>query len=115
MVKEYAGLEKPNDLCPLGEKAYEVIRSFLVEKGLDDCGGCKVFYSPTEWKARGEKYCTGSTLVVVYDGADARRAFNMDYGYETKYKHMNDINERLDAVGVFPEEGTGWYCGIYKK
>lgn len=77
-----------------------------------DGGGCKAFYSPEEWKERGEDYGTNSELVVVYDGGDLYEIFNPDSG---NYKWFDRLNERLEKHGYWVEACTCWYSAIYKN
>lgn len=109
-------LKKPEGLCPKGEAAYEAILSVLKEEGLLDekdlSGGCKVFYSPSEWEEREETYGEGSVLIVTYDGGGHAPYFAMDHDYP-KYRRTEKMREALDKIGLFTEECTGWYSAIY--
>ena len=111
MNKTIKGLERPEDLCTKGNKAYDIIVEFLEETKLTDTGGCKTFYSPKEWRERGELYCRESYLIVVYDGGDASYIFNADHEYGWCYE--NELIDRLNKAGLYYECGTHWYCGIY--
>ena len=104
--------KKPEGLSPTGEAAHAVIMKFLTKKRLVSSGGCKVFYSPAEWRERGEEYGTESELIVVYDGGDHRCAFNMDCEC---YKTIDQLQEELHKVGCFFEEATCWYGSVYKR
>jgi hypothetical protein len=103
--------DKPQGLSPKGEAAHAAIMTFLLKKELCSSGGCKVFYSPEEWAARGEEYGTRSELIVVYDGGDHRCAFNMDCEC---YKTIEALQEELHKIGCFFEEATCWYGSVYK-
>ena len=109
-MNDIKDLEIPTGLSQKGRQAARVIVAFLKEKELTETGGCRVFYTPREWKARGEKYGTTSELVVVYDGAEAAYALAMDY---EMYKAIDELQARLDAIGVFFEEATCWYGSIH--
>lgn len=106
-------LEKPAGLSKLGEKAYDTIMAVLIEHGATETGGCKAFYSPAEWKARGERYGLGSELIIVYDGGDHGRFFSHDLDFP-KYTCLTRMVEALKKVGVYSEECTGWYAAIHK-
>lgn len=99
----------PKTLTRAGRKAAEAIRDFCIERGLTHAE-CRVFYSPEEWRARGERHATSSLLVVVYDGAAVRRALSFDGG---DYATVEALRQVLDPLDVFSEECTGWYSGIY--
>ena len=73
-------------------------------------GGCRTFYSPEEWAARGESYGRDSCLIVVHDGGDYAHAFNYAYGSMTLRESMR---EALGAEGYYAEACTGWYTAIY--
>lgn len=121
-------LAMPEGLSPKGRKAYETIVKFLREKEMTDTGGCKVFYSPKEWKARREQYGLESELIVVYDGGDHRPAFNMDACLDTAeflrdnglkvknpYATHEEMSAALEEVGCRVEECTGWYAAVYDE
>jgi hypothetical protein len=94
----------PEGLSPLGVAAAQTIRQQAVQQGLVNAGGCKVFYSPQEWRERGEQYGTESELVVVYDGSDAR--------YLAEFNPV--VEEVLGRLNLFVECCTHWYAAVYK-
>ena len=75
------------------------------------CGGCKAFYSPDEWKSRGELYGTDSLLIICHDGGDLACFFN--YGYECK-NYMEQMRLVLKKNGYYAESCTCWYTAIFK-
>ena len=99
----------PKTLCRAGRKAAEALREFCLKHDLTHTGG-RVFYSPEEWRARGEAHATSSLLVIVYDGAACRRALSFDGG---DYRTLEAFRLILDSLDVFSEECTCWYSGIY--
>jgi len=103
-------LEKPTGLSKQGEAAYEAIMGCLGKHGLTDTGGCKAFYSPQQWKERGEDYGTESVLVVVHDGGAHAPCFSYDY---QAYALIDEMAEVLKAHGLFVEQCTGWYSAVY--
>ena len=104
----------PTGLDDAGIVAVDTIKALLDQLGMDETGGCKAFYSPAEWKERGEKYGKGSVLIVVHDGGDLACFFNWNYAAETGYRMLNDMTEALSAEGLYAEQCTGWYTAIYK-
>lgn len=103
--------KKPEGLDAKGEAAYEVIMRVLKEdNSKPGSGGAQVFYSPEEWRDRGEKYGTTSLLVVTHDGGDQAPYFNLDYGCINMWEHMH---EELAKVGVYAEQCTSWFSAIY--
>ena len=103
-----SGLSKdwdiPEGLSTLGLLAAEAFRQQAVQQGLTHAGGCKVFYSPEEWRARGEAYGAESELVVVYDGSEARYLAEFNDG----------MARALEKEGLFVECCTHWYAAVYK-
>lgn len=98
------------------EKAVEFIRAnHKAVFGQDkepNTGGCKMFYTPEEWKERRELYGTESLVVVVHDGGDHAAYFNWDYEC---YKLIESLGEELAKIGCFAEQCTCWYSAIYKS
>jgi len=121
-------INTPDNLNEDGAKALEVIRKFLTERGVDDeRNDSKVFWSPAEWKAKGEMYGTESVLIVMYDGSYVRNVFSMDACYEigcmvrqetgksiNAYEPYEALQDALREEGFFFEECTGWYAAVYK-
>lgn len=77
-----------------------------------DTGGCRTFYSPAEWKARGESYGLESVLIVCHDGGDVASFFNYDYEC---YQRLENMREALEKVGYWAEPCTSWYTAIYRS
>lgn len=102
----------PAGLSAKGQLAAETIRDVAKAEGLDYTGGCRVFYSPAEWVARGEQGGTLSELIVCFDGGDHRCLF-ADDGPDAA-----NLNEVLDAAlhrhGLWVELCTGWFAGVYR-
>lgn len=97
---------RPHGLSEAGNKAYDAIMATM---GDVETGGCRTFYSPAEWAARGETYGRNAELIVVYDGGDVSSYFTYDYGFTLAEK----MSDALSKVGMFAEQCTGWYSGIY--
>ena len=76
-----------------------------------DGGGCKAFYTPEEWKEKGERYGTESALVLVHDGGDLAPFCNLDYQC---YERHEALNQALDKIGYYFESCTHWYAAVYK-
>jgi len=110
------GLESiPKGLSHEGRIAAELVVKLVgqyEEDKLMDTGGCTPFYTPKQWKERGEAYGYNSELIVVHDGGDVAAWFNYDYEC---YKCIDEMNEALEEVGLYAEPCTGWYTAIYKS
>lgn len=103
-------LEMPEGLSEQGHRAHAVIMRVLTEGESTHTGGCKAFYSPQEWAARGEEYGTHSHLVVVYDGGAHRKHFTLD---EECYELTEEMQAALREAGLHFEECTTWYGAVY--
>ena len=102
-------LDIPKGLTRKGRKAAAIIKKFMAKNHLET-GGCRTFYTPQEWRDRGESYGTRSLLVFVYDGGDLYGIANMHCGY----KLHEELVEKLGEIGVYFECCTGWYSAIYE-
>jgi hypothetical protein len=103
-------LQCPKGLTREGRTAHQVITKILREANLLETGGCKAFYSPKEWKARGEDYGTTSELIVVYDGGNVRELFEPEFSDVL----FDKLNLCLKEKGLWFELCTCWYSAIYK-
>jgi len=102
-------LDIPTPLSRKGRKAAAVIKKFMKSNGFST-GGSKMFYTPAEWRDRGESYGTTSELVFVYDGGDLHSIVNHEFGYQA----AEQLRQLLENVGVYYECCTGWYSAIYE-
>jgi hypothetical protein len=100
----------PEGLCDAGRVAAEAIRDFLVARDLDFHGGGGRFYSPAQWRERGELYGTDSLLIVTHDGGNHAAVFNLDYG---QYGLHEQLRVDLEDQGLFVEACTVWYSAVY--
>jgi len=103
-------MELPLD-CSLATRAHAAIMAVLEKHKATKTGGCKAFYSPEEWRARGEQYAQESVLVVVYDGGAHRPFFTLD---ECQYDLCEEMQAALKPLGLYFEESTCWYGGVYR-
>lgn len=102
----------PTKLSKVGKKAAQAIVALMTEELPNPSGGgCRAFYTPKEWKDRGEEYGLDAVLIVVHDGGDAARFFNMDY---EQYAAVERMNERLATLGLYAGQCTCWYSAVYK-
>jgi hypothetical protein len=103
-------LAVPEGIKGPGYDAYLAIIKFLSDHDLTDTGGCKTFYTPEEWKARGEQYGLGSLLVVVHDGGAVAEVCNLDY---ENYGLHDELQDALKQAGFYMEGCTSWYSAVY--
>lgn len=100
----------PEGLCDAGRAAAEAIRDFLIEHDRNYHGGGR-FYSPAQWRDRGESYGLSSLLIITHDGGDHAGAFNLDY---EQYELHDQLQNRLREAGLFVEACTCWYSAVYE-
>jgi hypothetical protein len=112
VAKKIVGLEKPEGLSLPGTRAHKAIVDFLKKEGLGNTGAGShgVFYSPSEWRQRGEEYGCNALLIVTYDGGDHRHAMTLD---SECYALNERFQDALQKVDCFFEECTTWYGAVY--
>jgi len=106
---------RDNDTCHL-EGAQLVIAQAVLRTAKHygsslHTGGCRTFYTPQEWRQRGESYGLNSQLIVCYEGSAIAPFFNMEHGCDGWYTAMQGA---LNSLGFYSEECTSWYSAIYK-
>lgn len=89
-----------------------VITDWCQRKDLTKTGGCKVFYTPDDWRDRGNVYGRDSVLIISHDGGALAHVCNMDYGC---YALMEEFTQFLYSHGYYIEACTSWYSAIYHK
>ena len=97
--------EEQANLCRL-------IKDWCQRKDLTKTGGCKAFYTPDDWRDRGNVYGRDSVLIIAHDGGDLAHVCNMDY---EQYQLMEDFAQFLNIHGYYIESCTSWYSAIYCK
>jgi len=106
-------LRCPEKLSEDGKLVHKTIMDVIRKhRCIDDPGGCKTFYSPTDWKARGEDYGHESELIVVYDGGDIGAYFDGSRCGELA-DLVDEMTAALEAVGYYYEPATCWYGCVY--
>ena len=73
-------------------------------------GGCRAYYTPKEWRERGELYGRESALILCHDGGDLAPFLNLDYG---NYKGFDDFYQMMRELGYYTEACTSWYTAVY--
>lgn len=74
-------------------------------------GGCRLFYTVDEWKARQEEYGTTGELILCHDGGAAAPFLNWDY---MCYQLRDKLMDRLRPLGFYVEQCTSWYSAMYR-
>jgi hypothetical protein len=101
----------PERLSPEGQRGWKIITDFLRQRRLTHSGGhTKVFYSPDEWKAKGEDE-TGGELFIVHDGGEHARAISWEAEDEKTRERLQSL---LRPAGLFMEQLTYVTSGLYK-
>ena len=100
-------------LSGTSKKLADLVTKFITERSgaAPSGGGCRAFYSPKEWKERGEDYGLTSELILVHDGGDLAPYCNLDY---EEYKMHDALYEFLKSKGYYLESCTCWYSAVYK-
>ncbi len=98
---------RPDPLGAAGAWAHRIICRFLREHDIFWSGGCRVFYSPGEWAARGEQYGLRSELIVVHDGGSHKQAVVFDEPLHDK------LVAELAKFDLFIEQETSWYSAVF--
>lgn len=106
------GFDLPEDASPAAARVHEAIMAVLNDAPYElSTGGGRAFYTPEEWRARGEQYGRESVLIVVHDGGDHAHYFNPDYeGHHAK----SIMDKALDKIGCYAEPCTCWYTAVYQ-
>ena len=111
-MSKVKGIQIPEGLCDCGRAAAKTIINLLRQEDSIWTGGCRTFYTPAEWRARGESYGGDSLLVVVYDGGEVGPYFSMDQSYPHYQQHTR-MAETLEGAGYYSEECCTWYSAVY--
>lgn len=74
-------------------------------------GGCRAFYTPQEWAARGEEFGRESVLILLHDGGDLAPFCNPAYN---RYQDLDKLGRALRKIGYYVEQCTCWYSAVYK-
>lgn len=98
--------DMPENLSDAGQRSCEVIRNYIATYDLDFTGGCKVFYSPLEWKAREEDHGCDSELIICHDGGTLSE-MNMS-------TCLSEITDILGPEECWVEGCECWYSAVYK-
>lgn len=76
------------------------------------------FYTPHEWRKRGEQYGLTAVAIVVHDGGAFAPFFSYDH---EDYVAMDGMSKALEACatpeaprGYWAEQCTSWYTAIYR-
>ena len=98
----------PENLPELGRRAAEAIFNFCHRHDCHYTGGCRVFYSPVEWRSRQEPYHS-NLLIVCHDGGEHKRAVTLD---GEDYDTYEQLKQELSDIGVYLQQCTTWYSAV---
>ncbi len=102
----------PAGLSAKGRKAAQIMLKWASKQYRPSTGGCKAFYTPKEWEARGEQYGTKSHLILVHDGG-IFSDYN-DYNMDCDGGWIEATRKELEAIGLYVEPCTCWYVAFYE-
>ena len=129
-------LKIPEGLSPLGQRCAQALVTFLQNygacvwtapsDGTDACvscggpkqshdefdgltytGGCRAFYTPKEWRKRGERHGIDAELIIVHDGGDLYEVFTDDHKLTARAIAV------IEEAGGHVESCTNWYTAVY--
>lgn len=72
--------------------------------------GCRAFYTPEQWRERGEEHGGDALLILCHDGGDLAPLCNYDH---CEYEAIERFAEALAARGLRVECQTTWYSAVY--
>ncbi|MAI05006.1 MAG: hypothetical protein CMA07_04785 [Euryarchaeota archaeon] len=107
-----AGWDVPTGLTRKGRLIAYAIRKVAMDNQWSS-GGQKVFWSPAEWRDKGERWVS-PILNMLHEGGDHAPSFSLDYaswgaGYEP-YEKMVKVLQKHD---VYYEQYFTWAGGVY--
>ena len=77
--------------------------------------GQKVFWSPKEWRDKGEPYGRNSALVILHEGGDHAPFFSLDHSYyDGSYNQYEEQVRFLSEYGFWLEGLYTWSSAIYE-
>ena len=108
----------PTGLSRKARQLAHAIRDHLISEGVET-GGCTTFYSPAEWRDRGERFHSDH-LIVVYDGGGVAPYFSLDatalpWSGPEAYHRYEAMMALCKEHGFYFEEATGWYSCIERS
>ena len=111
--------DKDNWAVPTGlsRKARKLALALAkLAKKRDWNAGQKVFWSPQEWKNKGESYGLQSELVILHEGGDHAPFFSLDYSYNGgSYDQYEEQVKFVGKHGFFCEGLYSWSSAIYES
>jgi hypothetical protein len=102
----------PPELSIRGKEAAQLILDFLLAERLTGTCGCRAFYSPQQWKERGEEYGHDALLILVYDAGDIGMCMDPAEG---QHELVDQFRENLDRHGFVIEPLSHWCSAIYDE
>ena len=80
-------------------------------------GGQKVFWSPKQWRDKGEPFGKGAELIILHEGGDHAQFFSLDHAYESSkpYEDFEFMIQYLKQRGFWAESLYRWSTAIYKN
>ena len=67
------------------------------------------FYTPEQWRDRGETWCLNADLIMTYEGG-LYEVINVHYP-----ALFDSFFNTIQSIGYWFECGTHWYCGFYPE
>jgi hypothetical protein len=80
--------------------------------------GQKVFWSPKEWRNKGEHYGLNAELVILHEGGDHAPFFSLDYCSwykDGRYDQYDEQCKFLREYGFWLEGLYTWSSAVYES
>jgi hypothetical protein len=77
--------------------------------------GQKVFWSPKQWRDKGESYGRDAELVILHEGGAHAPFFSLDHAYNTRFYNQYEEQVRfLSEYGFWLEGLYTWSSAVYE-
>jgi hypothetical protein len=92
----------PDDITPRAREAAEIILAQARALNISAEGEGRLFYTPAEWRKRGERYGLNADLIVVHEDG-------------LKLAILNAARSDLEKRRFYCEEAETWYSIILNQ
>jgi hypothetical protein len=109
-------LRLPRGLSRKGRQAAQaVLAAVRTVIRAPDCGGCTAFRSGADWTRRGWGDYRRARLVVIFEGGDLFQLLSYQEGTGISRRVRVEMDNRLQALGLWFEDINSWSLAIYEK
>jgi hypothetical protein len=105
----------PTGLTRKARNLIHKIREYAKDRKWDSGGHRKIFYSPEEWRERGEHFGTNAAFVILHECGDHAKYFSLDAAYDCgTYAYHDEFFHWLKDNGFWSEQLYRWSSGVYE-